>query len=71
MTLPTKQKIYALIDGTWPASAKRAVGPWMVRIDGLGGNRVSATTAEGPVSDADIPACLLYTSDAADEVSPV
>ena len=56
MTLPTKQKIHALIDGTWPASAKRAVGPWMVRIDGLGGNRVSATTAEGPVSDADIPA---------------
>ncbi|WP_375254264.1 GNAT family N-acetyltransferase [Yoonia sp.] len=55
MTRPTKQMIYALIDGTWPACAKRAVGPWMVRVDGQGGNRVSATTAEGMVSDADIP----------------
>lgn len=43
-----------MIDATWPALAKRAVGPWMVRVDGLGGNRVSATTAEGPVAEADI-----------------
>jgi len=54
MTLPTSQKLYVLIDGTWPAGAKRAVGPWMVRIDDRGGNRVSATTAEGPVTDGDI-----------------
>lgn len=54
MILPDAQKLYTLIDGTWPAAAKRAVGPWMVRIDDRGGNRVSATTAEGPATDADI-----------------
>jgi GNAT superfamily N-acetyltransferase len=55
MMLPDAPKLYTLIDGTWPASAKRALGPWMVRIDGVGGNRVSATTAEAPVTDTDIP----------------
>ena len=55
MTLPDAAKLYALIDGTWPTAAKRAVGPWMVRIDARGGNRVSATTAEGVVKTTDIP----------------
>ena len=55
MSLPTAQKLYTLIDGTWPASAKRALGPWMVRIDGVGGNRVSATTAEAPATVDDLP----------------
>ena len=55
MSLPTVQKLYAVIDGTWPASAKQALGPWMVRLDSSGSSRVSATTAEAPVTDADIP----------------
>ena len=64
MTLPDAAKLYALIDGTWPALAKRAIGPWMVRVDGQGGNRVSATTAEGPVTDADISDAELAMKDA-------
>lgn len=55
MTLPDAQKLYAVIDGTWPSLAKRAVGPWTIRIDGKGGSRVSAASAEQPVRDSDIP----------------
>ena len=55
MTFPTVQKLYAVIDGTWPASAKQALGPWTVRLDSGGGSRVSAATAELPATDADIP----------------
>lgn len=55
MTLPDLPKLYSVIDATWPSAARRAVGPWTVRLDGRGGNRVSATTAEAPVTDGDIP----------------
>jgi len=55
MTFPDAQKLYAVIDATWPARAKQAVGPWTIRLDGRGGSRVSAATAEQPVQDADIP----------------
>lgn len=54
MSLPNAQKLYAVIEGTWPASAKQALGPWTVRLDDSGSSRVSATTAEGPVTEADI-----------------
>lgn len=55
MTLPASQKLYAVIDGTWPASVKQALGPWTIRLDAGGGSRVTAATAELPVTDADIP----------------
>ena len=55
MSFPTAQKLYAVIDGTWPASAKQVLGPWMIRLDDSGSSRVSAATAEKPVTDADIP----------------
>jgi GNAT superfamily N-acetyltransferase len=55
MTFPTVQKLYAVIEGTWPASAKQALGPWTVRLDDSGSSRVSAATAELSASDADIP----------------
>ncbi|MEL6840396.1 MAG: GNAT family N-acetyltransferase [Pseudomonadota bacterium] len=55
MTLPNAQKLYAIIDGTWPASAKQALGPWTIRLDDSGSSRVSAATAEQPIEDADIP----------------
>jgi GNAT superfamily N-acetyltransferase len=55
MTLPTVQKLYAVIDGTLTASAKQALGPWTIRMDDGGGSRVSAATAELNVGDADIP----------------
>jgi GNAT superfamily N-acetyltransferase len=56
MTLPDAQKLYAIVEGTWPAAAKKALGPWMIRLDGSGSSRVSAATAEQPVTDADIDA---------------
>ncbi|WP_341367901.1 GNAT family N-acetyltransferase [Yoonia sp. BS5-3] len=55
MTLPSAKKLYAVIDGTWPAAAKQALGPWTVRMDDSGSSRVSAATAEAPFTDADIP----------------
>lgn len=55
MILPPADKLYAVIDATWPPFAKRAVGPWTIRIDGKGGSRVSAATAEQAVQDSDIP----------------
>lgn len=56
MTLPTAHKLYAVIDGTWPAAVKQALGPWTVRLDDSGSSRVSAATAEAPFTDADIAA---------------
>lgn len=55
MSFPDVPKLYAVIDGTWPASAKQALGPWTIRLDSSGSSRVSAATAEEPVTDADIP----------------
>lgn len=55
MTLPSAHLLYAVIDGTWPSVAKRAVGPWTVRIDSSGSSRVSATTAEADFGDEHIP----------------
>ena len=54
MSLPTVQKLYAVIDGTWPSFAKRAVGPWIIRIDGKGGSRVSAASVEADFTNFDI-----------------
>ena len=45
---------YAVIDGTWPAATYREEDPWTFREGRGGGSRVSATTADGPVTDADI-----------------
>ncbi len=55
MTWPTVKKLYAVIDGTWPSSAKQALGPWTIRLDNSGSSRVSAATAELSVTDTDIP----------------
>lgn len=55
MTLPDAQKLYAVIEGTWPAAAKRALGPWAIRLDSSGSSRVSAATAEQPVRAEDLP----------------
>jgi GNAT superfamily N-acetyltransferase len=54
MTLPDAKRLYAIIDGTWPASAKQALGPWTIRLDDSGSSRVSAATAEADVTNADI-----------------
>lgn len=46
----------ALIDGTWPAARFLSAGPFTLREGQGGGSRVSAATAEGPVTEADIDA---------------
>ncbi|WP_299555548.1 GNAT family N-acetyltransferase [uncultured Tateyamaria sp.] len=45
---------YAAIDGTWPAAQLTRVGPWVIRDGQGGGKRVSAATAEGPVTASDL-----------------
>ena len=55
MTLPSLETLYNVIEGTWPPSAKQALGPWAIRLDDSGSSRVSAATAQAPVTDADIP----------------
>lgn len=43
-----------VVEATWPAAALHRAGPWLVREGQGGGKRVSAATAEGPVTAADI-----------------
>ncbi|WP_299599979.1 GNAT family N-acetyltransferase [uncultured Tateyamaria sp.] len=45
---------YAAIDGTWPAAKVTRAGPWAIRDGQGGGKRVSAATAEGPVTKPDL-----------------
>ena len=54
MSFPNAQKLYAVIDGTWPAAVKQALGPWTVRLDDSNSSRVNAATAELPCDDTDI-----------------
>ncbi|KJZ19135.1 GNAT family N-acetyltransferase [Loktanella sp. S4079] len=54
MSFPTAQKLYAVIDGTWPPAVKQALGPWTVRLDESNSSRVNAATAELDFADADI-----------------
>ncbi len=56
MTLPSAHKLYAVIEGTWPAAAKQALGPWTIRLDDSGSSRVSAATAEQPFAEPDVAA---------------
>ncbi|MBE0412038.1 GNAT family N-acetyltransferase [Yoonia sp.] len=55
MPLPDAQMLFAVIDGTWPATAKTALGPWTIRLDPSDSSRVSAATAEQAITDADVP----------------
>ncbi len=43
-------------DQTWPAARRFDLGPWTLREGQGGGKRVSAATARGAVTEADIPA---------------
>jgi GNAT superfamily N-acetyltransferase len=54
-TLPSLETLYTVIEGTWPPAESHALGPWKIRLDNSGSSRVSAATAQGPVTDADIP----------------
>lgn len=49
------ETLYEVIDVTWAPAAITRVGPWMIREGRGGGSRVSAATAHGPVTQADVP----------------
>ena len=48
------QTIFETLDATWPAAKFSSVGNWTIRQGAKGGQRVSAATANGPVTSADI-----------------
>lgn len=55
MTLQT-QKLYDVVEETWPPARVWTHGPWTLRDGAGGGKRVSAATASGDVADGDIDA---------------
>lgn len=52
----TPGDLTCLLDATWPPAAQRGEGPWCIREGRGGGKRVSAATAEGSWTEADIAA---------------
>lgn len=53
--MPDAAKLYDVIEGTWPPARQTRAGPWVIRAGQGGGSRVSAATALGAITDADIP----------------
>lgn len=53
---PTTEQLFKASDETWPAARVWSQGPWTLREGKGGGKRVSAATANGPVTEADIEA---------------
>ena len=52
--MPTACQLYEATEATWPAASYTHQGPWLLRQGQGGGQRVSAATATGPVTQADI-----------------
>ncbi|MDA3889970.1 MAG: GNAT family N-acetyltransferase, partial [Allgaiera sp.] len=55
---PSAAALYDVVDATWPPAAFHRAGPWIVREGQGGGQRVSATTAVGPVARADLDSAI-------------
>ncbi len=53
----------AAIGATWPAAETMQIGPWTLRNGAGGGKRVSAATADGPVTDEDLTMAEAAMSD--------
>ena len=53
--IPDIETLYSVIDATWAPATMTETGPWTIREGQGGGQRVSATTANGAVSEADLP----------------
>ena len=51
---PEAARLFAALDATWPAARFVTEGPWTLREGKGGGQRVSAATANSPVSETDI-----------------
>jgi len=52
--MPTVETLYDVCAHTWPADSEARVGPWTIRDGQGGGQRVSATTAEGTFSQENL-----------------
>jgi hypothetical protein len=52
---PNAQSLYAVTEATWPPARTWQEGPWTFRDGAGGGKRVSAVTANGPVTADDLP----------------
>lgn len=50
----TPERLAEAMEATWPPARSFRAGPWRIRKGQGGGQRVSATTAEGPWQPADI-----------------
>jgi len=53
---PTLSQLFDAMEATWPAAARRDVGPFTVRDGQGGGQRVSAATVNAPFIGADLTA---------------
>ncbi|PSL21246.1 GNAT family N-acetyltransferase [Shimia abyssi] len=53
-SLPDAAQMYDVVEGTWPPFATSESGPFTIRDGRGGGKRVSAATANGPVTAEDI-----------------
>lgn len=49
-------RLFAALEATWPPAATSACGPFTIRDGQGGGKRVSAATASGPATEAEIDA---------------
>ena len=54
MTQPTPDRLFEVLDATWPAARFQSLAPWTLRQGMGGGQRVSAATAASTVSEGDI-----------------
>ena len=52
--IPDATRLFAALDATWPPARFVTEGPWTLREGKGGGQRVSAATANSPVSETDI-----------------
>ena len=52
----TPAQLFHAMEATWPPAAHHPLGPFLLRDGAGGGKRVSAASAEGPWTDADLTA---------------
>jgi GNAT superfamily N-acetyltransferase len=53
---PSANTLYETCEATWPPASTKPDGAWTIREGQGGGKRVSAATANWPVTEADLPA---------------
>ncbi|MGH1412066.1 MAG: GNAT family N-acetyltransferase [Pelagimonas sp.] len=56
LDMPTAERLFAAVDGTWPAAALVEAGPWLLREGRGGGKRVSAATTRAAWRPDDLSA---------------